>query len=467
MKKKNVKTIGRYEIRETLGRGSMGIVYKVFIPVIKKITALKVLQPSPQLIQKMGTEWVREQFVREASVMASVSHPHVVEVFNFEQEGDRMFYLMEYLCQNLGLYIRETYWAEDASRIVPAKQAVRFSTQVLKGLSRLHHSGIVHRDIKPFNVMLTDEGDVKIADFGLSRKRGESSMLNKSSSDDPLFIGTRYYAAPEQVDAPESADHRADLYSTGVLLYRMLTGRLPRKDIKSPSQINPDLDASWDRFLFKAMAQEPQNRFQDANVMADDMQKVLDTFIKKKSGECQAPGDFFEDNNPSLKNKPQQELSQLRSTPEKVIARRARGVFNLDDLERPNIYHENRLEQLNSLVVVDHSTRLVWQQSGSPYPMNLKAAMEYIEKLGTEGFAGYKDWRMPTVDELLSLLNPPPPGENFCFEPVFSNDQKGIWSSDSRSFKASWVVNAEMGFVMSSDIMNYFYVKGVCCPSTI
>lgn len=460
-----MKKIGSYEIRETLGKGAMGTVYKVLIPGIKKIAALKRLDPSPKLVEKMGIEWVRDQFVNEAAIIANIRHPHVVDVFGFEHEQGRMYYLMEFFCQNLGTNIRETYWADAPSRTVPVKRATELLTQILQGLSRLHQSGIVHRDIKPFNIMLTDGGDVKIADFGLSNKRGEASLLDKGfldekSCEDKILIGTKYYAAPEQVRSPDKADHRADLYSAGVLLYRMLTGTLPLENYRKPSLLNPDLGESWDRFLLKAMAPQPEARFSDAQAMADELQSVYDAYRMKRDKECEAPSELFDP--PSLKNGPGQKPMHLRSIAGRVIARRAKSIFDIDELGRPNAYLRKNLTRSSAKIVIDHGTNLAWQQAGSPYPMNLKAAKEYIENLRETGFGGFRNWRIPTVNEIFSLINPPSPGENFCFEPLFSPTQNYLWSCDSRSFKASWIVNVDMGFVMSSDILDFYYAKGVC-----
>ena len=443
----------------------MGSVYKVLIPVINKIAALKVLHPSPKLVEKTGIKWIEDQFIKEASIIANIRHPNVVDVFSLEQEKGQTFYLMEYLCQNLGTYIKESYWADSASRIVPVERAVRFTVQILEGLSRLHSAGIVHRDIKPFNIMLTDDGQVKIADFGLSRKRGEmpdsdTTRSGGNTAVDQLFVGTKYYAAPEQVEDPEQADHRADLYATGVLLFRMLTGDLPRPGHEIPSLINKDLNEAWDKLIQISMAQDPQDRFTDANTMAAQVRTVFDSFKANKTMECLPPEDLLADS--PEKTDSGTEAVNIRTTAEKVIARRAKRVFGLDDLARPVTYLKNNLKLVSPDVVVDHATNLAWQQAGSGHPMSLDSANGYIGKLNQDSFSGYKQWRLPTVSELLSLLNEPPTGEDFCVEPLFSSIQNCLWSCDSRSFKASWLVNVEMGFVMSSDIMDFFYVRAVC-----
>ncbi len=117
---------------------------------------------------------------------------------------------------------------------------------------------------------------------------------------------------------------------------------------------------------------------------------------------------------------------------------------------------------LDGDVVIDKTTGLIWQRSGTEYPVSWSQAQEYVHWINEKKIGNQDSWRQPTVNELLSLLNPSPPGEDFCFESPFSSIQKWIWSGDSRSSRASWVVNVEMGFVMSSDVMDFFYVKGVC-----
>lgn len=450
-----MKSIGRYEIRAMLGQGGMGRVYKVIIPGIHKIAAVKSLEPSPKLVEKMGMKRLREQFILEASIIANIRHPNVVEVWSLEETEGQLFYVMEYFCYNLGTLIGEAYWADSPTRVIRVEKAVKVILDVLQGLSRLHHEGIIHQDIKPFNIMVTDSETAKIVDFGLSRKRGESSVGGEG-----ILIGTKFYAAPEQIAAPDDVDHRADLYSAGVMLYRMVTGWLPKSIPEPPSHLNPDLDSLWDQLILKSIDPAPDQRFQDAEKMSEAIREVYARYQKNKEMACALP------DAPGKSAEPEQTRTHLstplRSKAGRILAKQGKSVFGINDLYRPMTYIQNRIEVIHDDLLMDHTTGLIWQGSGSPYPVSWDQALEYVQQINEKKMGGHDRWRLPTVNELLSLLNPPPPGEDFCFQSPFSSIQKWIWSGDTRSGRASWVVNLEMGFVMSGDVMDFFYVRAVC-----
>lgn len=443
--------IGKYRITALLGSGTMGRVFRVTIPILEKTAALKLFAPSPVLVKKVGLPWLQETFIHEACVIANIRHPNVVGIWSFEKSDQDLFYLMEYYCRNLGQLIGESYWADRPTRIVSIEKTCHYLTQILEGLSCLHAVDIFHRDIKPFNMMLSDTGVIKIADFGLSRRRGETHSFQAEKLD----IGTPFYTAPEQADSPETADQRADLYSAGVILYRMLTGHLPQKIPLLPSRLNGLLDHHCDRFVLKAIAPNPADRFQSADAMSDELKAFLLSHKAARENECPDPGNDFQ------KRKKTDQIKQIRSEPSRILAKNAKAVFDLDDLHQPAVYRENEFQITDGLLVIDHATCLIWQQSGSRYPLPWHQAGEYIQALSDAGVGGHQNWRMPTINELLSLLHPLS-GDHFCMEPVFDPVQKWLWSSDVRSKKSAWTVDAQMGFVACSDLLDYNFVKGVC-----
>ena len=443
-----MKSIGQYEIIGILGRGGMGTVYKVRLPRLDKIAALKCLEPNPRLIQLLGEDRLRERFAFEAKLIANLRHPNITDVWGLEEADGRLCYLMEYFCHNLGTVIGETYWADSPSRMIRIQRAVRYTEEILEGLSRIHAAGIIHRDIKPFNIMLTDQDSVKIADFGLAKIKEETANFPED-----LFIGTKGYAAPEQAASPDTADIGADIYSAGVILYRMITGRLPQNPVIAPSRLNRDTDSDWDAFIFKAIAETPEKRFSDASVMSEGLRMLYQRFIERKEKSC-----------PIIENPIYQtdfpKTFGLRSEGVSVSAENAQTVFNLNELWRPLDYIPNRLKLCGNGTIQDDATGLIWQQSGSEYPMTLDQTQAYIRALN-ESRSRDTLWRLPTIEELMSLLIPPPPAEDFCFESVFNSRQKWVWSSDRRSFKSAWYVNVEMGFVASHDNTGFLYVKAV------
>ncbi|MBI9082141.1 MAG: DUF1566 domain-containing protein [Desulfobacterales bacterium] len=452
-----MKTIGQYEIVGALGRGGMSKVYKVRVPRIGKIAALKVFAPSRKLVETVGRDILLKQFVFEATVIAAIRHPNILEVWGLDDTEDGPCYLMEYFSHNLGVLMGETYWAETPSRVIPVERAVRYAQGALAGLSRLHYAGIVHRDIKPFNLMVTDEDVVKLADFGLSKRRGESMPFP-----DGVLIGTRGYAAPEQMLDPGSADARADQYAVGVTLYRMLTGSLPRVPIDPVSRRHGGLDADWDDFFSKALDREPGGRFSATRDMAAALGRLYIDFEEKQSMACRLaqPSSAL----PKIWQADDADgRIRLRSQAMTVPAPRAGRVFSLDDLNRPAKYTRNRLIPEEDHTVFDAATDLIWQQAGSAYPMTLAEAGAYIDRLNKTRFAHRDDWRFPTVDELLSLINPPGPTD-FCLEPVFDQAQRWIWSADRRSKRSAWYVDAELGFVAAHDDTGFFFARAVAGP---
>jgi len=451
---KSSRYIGRYRINGLLGSGTMGRVYRVTIPIIEKTAALKLFTPSQALVKKVGLTWLNGQFIHEAAVIANIRHPNVVSIWSLENTDNELFYTMEYFCRNLGQLIGESYWADRPSRKVSVEKTCHYLTQILEGLCCLHEADIIHRDIKPFNIMIADTGIVKIVDFGLSKRRGEKQSL----SAEKLTIGTPFYTAPEQIDSPETADQRADLYSAGVILYRMVTGHLPSKNPALPSYLNAQLDSNCDRFILKAIASDPDGRFQTAEEMSDELKDFFLLYKSSRQKECFASDDLFQENNTDLGIKTTQ---NIRSESSRIAAKQARTVFDLDDLNRPAVFVKNAFQKISDTTIKDLTTKLIWQQSGSRLPMTLHQAQSYIQMLSESGFGGYQNWRLPTINEILSLLNPLH-DDNFCMESVFSPDQKWLWSSDTRSKSSVWTVDVQMGFVTCSDLFDYNFVKGVC-----
>jgi serine/threonine protein kinase len=197
-----MRKIGKYTICGMLGRGGMSKVYKVKLPVIGKLAALKVLDPDPLLIDLMGVEKVKELFISEAVTMANLRHPNIVGISTFDDSDGKFSYLMDYYCNNLGVMIGESYRTDEPSRVISVDKAIHYTRQTLEGLACLHHAGIIHRDIKPYNILITDQDIAKICDFGLSKRRGE---LFEGPSN--LNVGSPWYAAPEQEEKPISAWH--------------------------------------------------------------------------------------------------------------------------------------------------------------------------------------------------------------------------------------------------------------------
>jgi serine/threonine protein kinase len=451
-----MRRIGRYVIRGLLGRGGMGKVFKVELPAIGKIAALKLFAPDALLAKLMGWDTLRDRFVAEAATMAGLQHPNIAAVHDFDFAGPAPFYVMEYFANNLGTLIGEHFETERPSRIVATDTALAYTRQTLRGLACLHDAGIIHRDIKPFNLLLTPWNTVTICDFGLSRLHGETFGAPTN-----LNVGSPYYAAPEQEQAPDQARAPADIYPVGVMLYRMLTGRLPEAapragEYQPPSSLNADLDELWDALIGRAMAPDPDNRFPGALEMLVAVEQLADHWEEQKSHACALPPEV--DKSPPGAGKP----GTLRATPIKASPGKAITLFDLDTLWRPTSYADNAFETGKDGTITDHATGLLWQQSGSPFPRTHSQAVEAITELNRRGFAGRANWRLPTIAELISLLRPPRKASDLCIASPFDTTQRWLWSADRCSFTANYYVDLELGFVGWNDADAPFYVRGVC-----
>lgn len=430
----------------------MGRVYKVRRPFAEEIMALKLLCPHPHLAGLMSDEEIRRRFATEARLMQALDHPNIVGILDSGEHEGMPFIIMEYYCRNLGQVIGETYRLENPSRILRIDKAVRFAVETLRGLSCLHRNGIVHRDIKPFNLLLTEDETVRITDFGLSKLRGEIFAGPRQ-----LAVGSPYYCAPEQEKDPNEVDPRADLYSVGVILYRLLTGRLPMKKPDSPSSQNAELDCAWDAFLMRVLDLDRERRPSSADAMIGWLEELRLQWEERMEKVCiQREIAEWAMKKADIQN------HALRKTPVKVAPVDATALFGVDEFWRPKRFVSNDFMDLGYGSVRDKATGLVWHKAGSPHMMPWIEAHKYVADLNSERFAGKARWRLPTVDELMSLLTPVPHQDDYCIESLFGRYCKWLWSADRRSFAAAWFVSVHLGYVSWHDFTCRCFVRAVC-----
>lgn len=239
------------EIIELLGRGGMGAVYKARQPGLDRFVALKVLPVTPGAAPSFT-----ERFQREARALAALNHPHIVAVYDFGQLPTLAYFIMEYVD---GINLRQL---ERTARLSP-REALAIVPQVCEALQFAHDHGIVHRDIKPENILVDKQGHVKIADFGLAKiMRVEPGGF--ALTETLHAIGTPQYMAPEQIEKPQTVDHRADIYSLGVVFYEMLTGELPIGRFAPPSH-RVQMDVRLDEVVLRTLEKEPGRRYQQVS----------------------------------------------------------------------------------------------------------------------------------------------------------------------------------------------------------
>ena len=248
------------EILELLGTGGMGAVYKARQPGLDRLVAVKILP------REIGDDPAfAQRFTREAQAMARLSHPHIVSVYDFGNTDGTFYIVMEYVD---GPNLRQTI---RAGKLQP-EQALAIVPQICEALQYAHDEGIVHRDIKPENLLLDKKGRLKIADFGLSKLLREDRQ-EVSLTGTHQVMGTIRYMAPEQMEDSRDVDHRADIYSLGVVFYEMLTGELPIGRFSPPST-KAQIDVRLDEVVLRSLEQEPDRRYQHASDVKVEVEHV-------------------------------------------------------------------------------------------------------------------------------------------------------------------------------------------------
>jgi tRNA A-37 threonylcarbamoyl transferase component Bud32 len=248
------------EIIELIGRGGMGFVYKARQARLDRFVALKLL---PDKLARNAH--FTERFHREGRFLARLNHPNIVSVFDFGQAGGFYFLMMEFV---EGVNLRQ---AMQTGKFSPA-EALAIVPKICEALHYAHEQGVLHRDIKPENILLDAKGRVKIADFGIAKLVGEDNAA-ATLTGTGTALGTPHYMAPEQLEKSADIDHRADIYSLGVVFYEMLTGELPIGRFKPPSARTP-LDTRIDEIVLRALERERELRQKSANEFKTQVEEV-------------------------------------------------------------------------------------------------------------------------------------------------------------------------------------------------
>ena len=264
--------LGHYDIVAELGRGGMGVVYKGYEPAINRYVAIKVLAES-----LAHDESVKERFLREARSMAALNDPYIIQIYFIGEDAGQTFFVMEFVeGESLGSLLKRE------GKLAP-EQAARVIFQTAQGLATAHDKGVIHRDIKPGNLLIGARGQVKIADFGIALVTQDFSKKLTSTGE---FVGTPGYLSPE-VCLGKPVDQRSDIFSLGIVLFEMLTGRMPftdesplglmlevvKAEIPDVRQLNQEVDPELSRILAKMIAKEPADRYQSCQELAAELQR--------------------------------------------------------------------------------------------------------------------------------------------------------------------------------------------------
>ena len=262
------KLDGRYEIKEIIGVGGMANVYKAYDSIDDRAVAVKILRD-----EHMENDELLRRFRNESKAIAVLSHPNIVKVYDVSFNEDIQYIVMEHID---GITLKEYI---EQQKVLRWKEAVHFTVQILRALQHAHDKGIVHRDIKPQNIMLLEDGTIKVADFGIARfaRASQHTVTDKA-------IGSVHYISPEQAKG-ELSDEKSDIYSIGVMLYEMTAGTLPfdadspvsvalkqiQSQAKRPREINPDIPEGLEDITIRAMQKDPARRYQSAAEMLRDI----------------------------------------------------------------------------------------------------------------------------------------------------------------------------------------------------
>ena len=264
-----------YQLLEKLGQGSMGTVYKARQLSMDRLVAVKVLNPKRAADPKF-----LERLVREAHLAARLSHNTVVQAIDVGSAGPLHYFVMELV---EGKTIRQDL---DAGKVYPEREAVEIVLQVAQALQHAHARGLVHRDVKPANIILTPDGIAKLADLGMAREADDAELARRERN---LALGTPFYISPEQVRSREDIDGRADLYALGATLYHMVTGQPPfphkgveeqfrahlSEELTPPDRINPKLSAGIGEVIGLLMAKRRRRRYNRAEDLIIDLECLL------------------------------------------------------------------------------------------------------------------------------------------------------------------------------------------------
>jgi serine/threonine-protein kinase len=277
--------IGKYEILEVLGRGGMGVVYKAYDPILDREVALKTMTADG-----LKDPVLKERFYREARAAGRLRHPNIVTIYELGEENNVPFISMEYV------HGSDVHALIKSKQEISIEEKIKIIIQLCRGLAYAHKAGIVHRDVKPSNVRLTDDFQVKVLDFGIARLVTSTTMTSGG-----MVLGTIQYMAPEQIKGTH-VDRKSDIFAVGIIFYELLSGRKPFDGDNTATilyhilhepylKMDPPLDEQFSaigRILTKALDKDPARRYFSADEMADDLEHFLHSFAPRRSSDQKA-----------------------------------------------------------------------------------------------------------------------------------------------------------------------------------
>jgi serine/threonine protein kinase len=496
---KKFPEIPGYKFMKAIGSGGMADVYLAVQKKLDRMVAIKVMQP--EIFRSPVTT---KRFVREAKTLSKLVHPNIITVFDVGKVEDTYYIVMEYLHGSLKDKIEK-------QRKIPPAEALQIVRQVADALYYAHKIGFIHRDVKPDNILFRKDGTPVVVDFGIARPVDTETRLTKTG----MSIGTPNYISPEQARG-QKVDGRSDIYSLGVVLYEMLTGKLPYKSentlgvvIKHLQEPVPKLTGSLKQYqalLDKMMSKEKSKRVRSKkeldeitkSFMNNDPIKVTKPVRRKKAASDMDKTQMRKSVKPSgsgtvaVLEKPREKRS-LRYLwlllPAILIGGIVFSLFYLQsagrlyrDLDTSDVrsvvmegdFYDNvwnrygnyraqyQSETIGNMpVLVDRSLDLMWHPSGSPVGLKFRDAEKWLVDLNKRGYAGHKDWRLPTLREAASLLRTRKGEGGLFIDPAFSGKQTCIWTGDVYGNQEAWAVRFDEGYTLHLELHTRNFIRPV------
>lgn len=386
---------GRYQLEIKLGEGGMGSVFRALDLIGNKTVAIKVLRKD-----LAKSQHARRRFAREARAASMLDHPNIVKVLRFCDET-RPYIVMEFVD---GVSLRRYFRREELSQVGLLEVTMR----LCEGLAHAHERGIVHRDIKPDNILVQSDGSLKLLDFGLARVRiPEISQLTRSGS----ALGTCSYMAPEQASG-KPADERSDLYSWGIILYEALCGKLPfsgedpaavlymhvHEEPKAPRLHNPDIHPAVEKLLLSLLSKDPEDRPDNAHILSKECQAVIH-LLEGRFDTLEMSQELTEVFLDSEEDLEEEKVSVLAADiPSFTILTRGRNPLEATEIESLLAEElENSVKHYDGTLLERHGTRVVAAFAGEEHGLRAISAVERMRNRATAILSRYQLETKPLV----------------------------------------------------------------------
>lgn len=249
------------EILSFVGHGGMGTYYRARHPKLDRLAAVKILPVNPDIDAELI-----ENFKKEAKAMARLNHTNIIGIYEFMETKSTLYLVMEFVEGDIFERLINT-------RSFDHNEIIAIISQICAALTHAHQRGVIHRDLRPGNTLLNKNGLVKVGDFGLARLMGEE-LFRRKMTETNLAMGTMDYVAPEQLEPGQPVDHRADIYSLGMMIYKLITRILPQGTLIEPSKLVPNLDPRMDELVIRCLQRDPANRYQNIHELWTDIDRI-------------------------------------------------------------------------------------------------------------------------------------------------------------------------------------------------